>query len=340
MIPVIDLSTIRGDSTDGTPSQTFLDTWDRAFRDFGFIILINHGLEEKYRQLHQALAAFFELPMEEKLMFRIAEEYGHGGYIPEGQESVSQTYLDESRQRPPDAVESLTASRAQPDVFPCVANGYSTDALRDLSADLEAGLDKLTVDVMGIMTKCLSLPEDYFLPFYQDGRADNNLRAARYLPMSEDKGHGQMRYGEHTDYTGFTFLWRSADNGLQCLNRDAAMINENQADAIPEENQWLDIPRLPDHPDALVVNAGDLIQRWTNDYWVSNVHRVIGDYDAASSDNFYPISIVYFTGPHPDTRISVLTESEKVSSKGPVSADRLEVITAGEHLWQKLNASN
>ncbi len=27
-------------------------------------------------------------------------------------------------------------------------------------------------------------------------------------------------------------------------------------------------------PGTLVVNAGDLIQRWTNDRWISNVHRV------------------------------------------------------------------
>ena len=45
----------------------------------------------------------------------------------------------------------------------------------------------------------------------------NVLRIARYLPV-DPKQPDQIRYGEHTDYTGFTFLWRSGLNGLQCYD--------------------------------------------------------------------------------------------------------------------------
>ena len=169
----------------------------------------------------------------------------------------------------------------------------------------------------------------YFLNFYQDGKANNDLRVARYLPVAESQAGKQMRYGEHTDYTGFTFLWRSADNGLQCLHPDS------------RGSKWIDIPTQTEHKDALIVNAGDLIQRWTNDYWISNVHRVLGCESADDDkDKHYPMSIVYFTGPHEDTKIRVLTNSEKIQQQGPVKKQYEEEITAGKHLWHKINASN
>jgi hypothetical protein len=37
------------------------------------------------------------------------------------------------------------------------------------------------------------------------------------------------------------------------------------------DGDWIDVAPVPG---TLVVNAGDLIQRWSNDVWKSNVHRV------------------------------------------------------------------
>jgi isopenicillin N synthase-like dioxygenase len=328
-IPVADFSAMRANDTDSAAAQSFLETWDHAFRNFGFITLINHGLEQRYQQLHPLLEEFFDLPEEEKLKFRIAAEYGHGGYIPQGQESVSRTHLDKAQARPPDAVESLATSNSNLGTFPNTANGYPTDDLLTRCMALKEGLDDLAIKVMQVMARCLALPPDHFLPYYQDGRANNDLRVANYLPVTQSQGGQQMRYGEHTDYTGFTFLWRSADNGLQCQHPDIRV------------NDWIDIPILAEHQDALIVNAGDLIQRWTNDYWVSNVHRVSGQTnDVDEADRRNPMSIVYFTGPHEETKIGVLTESDKVLQQGPVKAHYAEEITAGEHLWRKINASN
>jgi len=312
-----------------TTARDFLETWDHAFRNFGFITLINHGLEEKYQQLQPVLEAFFELPEEEKLKFRVAQDYGHGGFIPQGQESVSRTHLDKEQVRPPDAVESLATSNSDLSTFPNKSNGYPTNELLISSKALQDGLDDLAIKVMQIMARCLGLPPDHFLYFYQNGRANNDLRIAHYLPVAQSQAETQMRYGEHTDYTGFTFLWRSADNGLQCQHPDTSV------------NDWIDIPILAEHKDALIVNAGDLIQRWTNDYWISNVHRVLGyESDANEEDKKGPMSIVYFTGPQEETKIRVLTDSEKVLQQGPVKAHYVEEITAGEHLWRKINASN
>lgn len=328
-IPVADFSAIRASDTNSAAALDFLETWDHAFRNFGFITLINHGLEEKYQHLQPLLEAFFELPETEKLKFRVARNYGHGGFIPQGQESVSKTHLGREQARPPDAVESLATSNSDLGTFPNKTNGYATDDLLNGCRALKEGLDDLVIKVMQIMARCLGLPLDHFQHFYQDGRANNDLRIARYLPVTQAQAGRQMRYGEHTDYTGFTFLWRSADNGLQCQHPDIST------------NNWIDIPIPSMHKDALIVNAGDLIQRWTNDYWVSNVHRVINHESKIDAEDAKgPLSIVYFTGPHEETNIHVLTDSEKVLQQGPVKAPYAEAITAGEHLWRKINASN
>ena len=83
------------------------------------------------------------------------------------------------------------------------------------------------------------------------------LRLARYKPNGNPGS--QVLYAEHTDYNSFTFLWRNRTNGLQ------AKLN----------GSWTPIPLLPDHPDALLVNLGDLMEVWTGGVWKSPRHQVL-----------------------------------------------------------------
>ena len=83
------------------------------------------------------------------------------------------------------------------------------------------------------------------------------LRLARYKPNGNPGS--EVLYAEHTDYNSFTFLWRNRTNGLQ------AKLN----------GSWTPIPLLPDHPDALLVNLGDLMEVWTGGVWKSPRHQVL-----------------------------------------------------------------
>ena len=331
------------ETQDSSLRKKFIETWDYAFRTFGFLTLVNHGLEEKYRAFNIELQRFFQLSLEKKLKFRIAESYGYGGYIPQGQENVSRTYLDSDKlKRSPDAVESLVLLADNPQSFPCLENSYENDQLKTQSLALQAELDKLSIKIMEIMAVCLKLPNHFFLEFYSGRGGTRDLRAAHYL-LEENCEEGCLRYGEHTDYTGFTFLWRNADNGLQCLDRRRMKSLQSEDLLTLSEGAWVDVPILKGYEDALVINAGDLIQRWTNGYWISNAHRVVGpsfrklDELDLHSD---PVSVVYFTGPAGDTQIKVLSESEKIASTGRILEGYEKKITADEHLRMKINASN
>jgi isopenicillin N synthase-like dioxygenase len=46
-------------------------------------------------------------------------------------------------------------------------------------------------------------------------------------------------------------------------------------------SSWFDVPHLSD---AFIINLGDLMQRWTNDRWMSTLHRVIAVPDVAGAD--------------------------------------------------------
>lgn len=69
---------------------------------------------------------------------------------------------------------------------------------------------------------------------------------------------GQLRASAHTDYGTLTILRPDdAPGGLQVL---------------PKGEGWTDVPYIQD---AYVINLGDLMARWTNDKWVSTMHRVV-----------------------------------------------------------------
>ena len=52
----------------------------------------------------------------------------------------------------------------------------------------------------------LGLPSDFFRPYYTP-HAEVSLRLAYYPPVPEAAQQSDaVRYGEHTDYTGFTIL--------------------------------------------------------------------------------------------------------------------------------------
>ena len=113
-----------------------------------------------------------------------------------------------------------------------------------------------------IFAVALGLPDDFFVA-YQDHSIDV-LRLNHYVlpdgPVRlEDE---QLGMGAHTDYGIVTVLWADrVTPGLQILDGDGA---------------WHDVVPAPG---ALLVNLGDLLARWTNDRWISTMHRVLPPVD-------------------------------------------------------------
>jgi isopenicillin N synthase-like dioxygenase len=90
--------------------------------------------------------------------------------------------------------------------------------------------------------------------------------------------------------------------------------------------EWVDVVSPPD---AFVVNLGDLMMHWTNDRWVSTLHRVVNPpRDAASGSRRQ--SIVFFYQPNYDALIECLP-----GCCSPGRPPKYAPVTSGEHRLRK-----
>lgn len=87
-------------------------------------------------------------------------------------------------------------------------------------------------------------------------------------PLSESR----VSIGSHTDFQFFTTLWQDSVGGLQALN---------------PEGQWINVPPVEG---TYVVNVADLMQRISNDKYVSPVHR------ARNGSERERVSMAFFWG--------------------------------------------
>ncbi len=119
-----------------------------------------------------------------------------------------------------------------------------------------AALENLAARVMRLFAVALNLPENHFERFID--APISALRALNYPEQHVAPKPGQLRAGAHTDYGSLTILLPQAGSkGLEIITPDG---------------QWTAVPPVEG---AFVINIGDLMARWTNDRWVSTLHRVV-----------------------------------------------------------------
>ena len=133
----------------------------------------------------------------------------------------------------------------------------------------------------------LDLPVHYF-----DDKADRHtstMRTILYAAQTEPPQPGQLRAGVHSDYGTLTIL-RGDDvpGGLQVKLR---------------HGDWVDVHPAPD---SFVCNIGDLMMRWTNDRWISNLHRVANPPPEFAA--IERVSVPFFHNPNFDAEIRCLDE--------------------------------
>jgi isopenicillin N synthase-like dioxygenase len=80
---------------------------------------------------------------------------------------------------------------------------------------------------------------------------------------------------------------------------------------------------------SFVINQGDLMARWTNDRWLSTVHRVANPPEEAKGGS-RRLSIVFFHHPNYDATISCLPTCVE-----PESSPIYEPITVSDYYSMK-----
>jgi isopenicillin N synthase-like dioxygenase len=126
----------------------------------------------------------------------------------------------------------------------------------------------------------LDLDEDFFARKITKPMA--HMRVLHYPSQDGVVDETQIGIGAHSDYECFTILKTDDVPALQVLNC---------------ANEWIQAPPIDG---AFIVNVGDLMARWTNDYFQSTVHRAIN----TSGRRRY--SIPFFFGPNSREVVEVL----------------------------------
>lgn len=213
-IPIVDISPFASPTQHSDDERAATaENWDHVMSSLGFAQVCGHGVHpELIAELRLAAGRFFGLSMEDKMSFSHGS-YGSkgGGYTAQGVESVARTLGGKAA--PPDHVENYVF-RGRPEHWgaDCASDPEALPAhapdLASVGPRYFAALEGVVAALNRMSAVALHLDQDYFDSFYSPG--DCALRLAHYPPLpSPSSGgvlEGQLRYGAHTDYQGFTVL--------------------------------------------------------------------------------------------------------------------------------------
>jgi isopenicillin N synthase-like dioxygenase len=271
-VPTVDISPwVRESEHTDEERARAAATLDSACRTVGFVQIQGHGVpDEAIAGLTAAMDAFFEQPLETKKSYRTPPQINRGYTAPKS-ESLSLSLGVESASRMNDFFEAFNVGASASD-YPQVpglpADDYAENVWPVDRPGFDAGTFRSGVQtyfeeagrVARVLTRMFAQALDLD-PAVFAGVTDHSidvLRMNNYAlpPGTVDLDGDLVGMGEHTDYGIVTVLYADRVRGLQVLGAD---------------HHWHDVS--PDEG-ALLVNLGDVTARWTNEKYLSTLHRV------------------------------------------------------------------
>ena len=315
--PVIDISTFNESRL--TVKKVLAQRVDEVCRQTGFLAIVGHGVPKTIIAAAQSTAkSFFDLSLDNKLKVKMPYLGYPYGYAPFQAEALAGSLGDET---PPDLKESFSIgppgrsqdkSESADRDFRLAPNLWPSEPvdLRAAWSTYYRAMSELAARIMQIFAFALDLPEDFFEDEFD--RHPSAMRAINYPPQLMPATPGQLRAGAHTDYGSMTILLAEPDpGGLEIFTPDG---------------EWLAVPSVPR---AFIVNIGDLLARWTNDRWVSTLHRVVCP-PPDEGDPQRRQSIAFFHQPNWDAEIRCLP-----TCLAPGEKAKYPPVESGAHLRGK-----
>lgn len=306
-IPLIDFAAYK-QATSLAEKRCIADDIVNGFKEVGFVYLTGHVIEpETVERVFQKSAEFFQLPEETKARLAWDDPKANRGYVQVGRERVATASLNAAeiaalRTKAPDTKESMEIGREN---HPTFSNKWPQETevpeFKQTMLHFFQTCHEVHTMVMKSIALGLDLPEDFF--DNKIDRQDHNLRLLSYPPIRTSLllGDGQARAGSHTDYGTLTLLFQDSIGGLEVQN--------------PHTKHYQ--PASP-IPGTIVVNAGDLLARWSNDALRSTLHRVVAPpaIKINATEGMTPArqSIAFFCNPNFDATIESLPSCTSTSN--------------------------
>lgn len=300
-VPLID---VRGLASDGAGTlRRVADAIDRASRDVGFFYITGHGIPEDLMEACVGVAQrFFALPQEDKEAIRV--DARHRGYIGPG---AARMYAGVRPDLKESFVWGLELSADDPLVKPehslMGPNRWPSEPV-EMGPALSGYFERVLAvgrDLVRAFAVALGEEEGFFLQHFAHPLARGGV--IHYPPQPPDVGTDQFGVGPHTDYGFLTLLWQDDNGGLEVMNA---------------AGNWVAAPPIRG---SLVVNVGDLLERWSNGRFASTPHRVV---NRSGRERF---SIPVFFDPDWETVVDPAPIAAR--ARTPV---RYPPVVAGEHI--------
>ena len=304
-IPSVDLADFL--SGDPVRKNDFVQKLGKAYEEVGFVAVKNHGVpDELIADLYRYVQEFFSLPLEHKRTFEIPELAGQRGYTSFGKEHAKGSDA-------PDLKEFFQYGQVPRDNFdeeeyPPNVEVNDIAPFNQTFEDAYRAFEKSGKALLQAISLYLGLDEHYFDDYVHNG--NSILRAIHYPPITLEPASA-IRAEQHEDINLITLLVGASADGLEILTK---------------QGEWIPVTSLPDQ---IVVNVGDMLQRFTNNKLCSTTHRVVNPKRELWHTSRF--SIPFFL--HPRSSMSLRCLDTTVDASHPKA---YEDATAGEYLDERL----
>ena len=277
-IPIIDLAALDRAAT--------RKTLDSACREWGFFYLVGNPINQHLSmQMHSAMHRFFALDLADKLAVERTADNPWGFYNRELTKNV-RDWKEIFDVGPNITSAGLKSAQAQ---WPDVGKLGHLQGFRSTVLAFSSACEALAMRLLQAISQNLGMPAQYLDAFFDTGHT-SFLRLNHYPPCSSPApadtpstpSEGHLGINHHTDSGALTVLLQDAQPGLQVWHN----------------NRWHLITL---RADALLINIGDLVQVWSNDYYRAPLHRVLAN---AAADRY---SAPYFFNPGYATMVAPLS---------------------------------
>ncbi len=281
--------------TDGNNKdrEQFVKELFEGLKYYGFIIIKDHPvpvpLLDKAYELCQSL---FELPETIKSGYISQAGAGQRGYTPFGKEHAKNNKF-------PDLKEFwhvgqiLENNHKFSNLYPDNIWPQELPEFKNTFTNIFKSLEGVGQSLLSALTHSLDIPNHYFSDMISDG--NSILRLLHYPPIPEGTDPNCVRAAAHEDINLITILVSATTSGLELLDRDG---------------QWLPVETDKNN---LIVDAGDMLSRITNEVIPSTTHRVVNPKGANKSRYSMP----FFIHPHPQAMLSCIESCENGQQKYP-----------------------
>ncbi len=255
-------------------------------------------------QLFAESERYFSQPLVEKNKMSWSRAACNFGYV-----ELERERLNENQ--PGDLKEALNLTPDHKKNLRNLAN-TQTDHFQQTLLEFDQACGAIATLICQLLALALQLPESFFID--KHSQENHTLRLLHYPPLKRIPKVGQLRAGEHSDYGSFTLLFSDGIEGLEIQTLSG---------------NWISIPA---QKNAILVNIGDLMERWTNRRFRSARHRVTLPHTRLKQQSRY--SIAFFCHPNDDVLIDCLD-----SCKSEDNPPQYAPILAAEYLVERLQAT-